>query len=148
MRATKIKNAKFAFTTKNNVNEKVTVSTFSHAHRTKCTWLFGVESDGSFAIPAVKGQAQEATSIGNKRTECGPYKQYSASVGAEIGKYSSYSIPSGVAATAPYFPKIELSCQRIYQPIDQELLHRGDFKSRGPKTKRTLLRTRQLPFQN
>ena len=30
------------------------VSIFSHMHRTKCSWLLGVASHGSFVIPAVE----------------------------------------------------------------------------------------------
>ena len=54
----------------------------------------------SLTIPAATiavANREEVTSVGSKRTEHGPYKRYSASVGAEIGKYASYH---GVTASA------------------------------------------------
>ena len=54
------------------------------------------------AIAEVDHEVQEATSIGRKRTECGSYKRYRASVGGEIGKYASHH---GVAAVAQYSSK-------------------------------------------
>ena len=59
------------------------------------------------AIAEVNREVQEATSISSKKTERGPYKQYSASVRAEIGKYASHH---GVAAAAQYFSK-KLNCR-------------------------------------
>ena len=58
------------------------------------------------AIAEANREVQEATSIGSKRTERGPYKQYSASVRAKIGKHASHH---GVAAAARYFSK-KLNC--------------------------------------
>ena len=59
------------------------------------------------AIAEANHEVQEATSIGSKKTERGPYKQYSTSVRAEIGKYASHH---GVAAAARYFSK-KLNCR-------------------------------------
>ena len=83
------------------------------------------------AIAEANREVQEATSIGSKRTERGPYKQYSASVRAKIGKHASHH---GVAAAARYFSReTELLCQQNYGTIDQKLLHRGSLKTEGQR---------------
>ena len=87
----------------------------------KCVrWLFAIPAvEGCYSgpisllsstIPAqviakANRKLQEATSIRNKRTECGPYMQYSASVYARIGECAQ-SPHGGIAAALYFFKKL------------------------------------------
>ena len=134
VRTTKIKSTKYFLqriitSTKNSYGQHIFTRVYRIRFPSAANWLFGVEWDGSFAIPAIEGRSpwpkrssffdntskgiteakrevQEATSIGSKRIERGPYKRYSASVHAEVGKYASHH---SVAAAARYF--LKLNCR-------------------------------------
>ena len=86
------------------------------------------------AIAEVNREVQEATSIGSKRTERGPYKRYSASVRAEQVCQSPQC-----GCSSSIFSK-KLNC-RVSETTVRSIRssYAEEFENGGPKTKGTLL---------